>query len=109
MPICILVRFRAKETSAIFHCIRCLTCIISNYMIAVIKGETSVYSISPLLRSSDVTLPWSIMWLADISVRTSQKRIRLSKCPEMIVDPAPSDVTRSLHDDPANFVSVPME
>lgn len=49
------------------------------------------------------------MWLADISVRTSQKRIRLSKCPEIIVDPAPSDVTRSLHDDPANFVSVPKE
>lgn len=64
---------------------------------------------SPLLRSRDVTLPCSIMWLADISVRTSQKRIRLSKCPEIIVDPAPSDVTRSLHDDPANFVSVPMK
>lgn len=25
----------------------------------------------------------------------------------MMVEPAPSDVTRSLHDDPANFVSVP--
>lgn len=62
---------------------------------------------SPLLKSSDVTLPCSIIWLADISVRISQKRIRLSKCPEIIVEPAPSDVTRSLHDDPANFVSVP--
>lgn len=63
----------------------------------------------PLLRSSDVTFPCSIMWLADISVRMSQNRICLSKCPDIIVDPAPSDVTRSLHDEPANFVSVPVE
>lgn len=27
----------------------------------------------------------------------------------MMVDPAPSDVTKSLHDEPANFVSVPVE
>lgn len=63
----------------------------------------------PLLRSSEVTFPCSIMWLADISVRMSQNRIRLSKCPDMMVEPAPSDVTRSLHDDPANLVSVPVE
>ena len=35
--------------------------------------------------------------------------MRLSKCPEMIVEPAPSDVTRSLQDDPANLVSVPVD
>lgn len=72
-------------------------------LMAVIIESTCV----PLLRSSDVTLPWSMMWLADISVRMSQKRIRLSKCPEMMVEPAPSEVTRSLQDDPANLVSVP--
>lgn len=39
----------------------------------------------------------------------SQNRMLLSKWPEMMVDPAPSDVTKSLHDEPANFVSVPVE
>ncbi|GBP49903.1 hypothetical protein EVAR_29516_1 [Eumeta japonica] len=59
-------------------------------------------------RSSEVTFPCSMMWLAELSVRMSQKRIRLSEWPEMIVDPAPSEVTKSLQEEPANFVSVPV-
>lgn len=61
----------------------------------------------PFVRSSDVTFPWSrISLTSESALLVSQKRIFLSKWPLMIVEPAPSVVTRSLQLDPANFVSV---
>lgn len=57
-------------------------------------------------KSNDVIFPCSTMSLAEQSVLVSQKRIFLSKCPLIIVEPDPSVVTRSLQLLPANLVSV---
>lgn len=61
----------------------------------------------PFDKSSDVIFPGNTISLAEQSVRVSQKRIFLSKWPEIIVDPEPSVMTKSLQLEPANFVSMP--
>lgn len=61
----------------------------------------------PLDKSSDVIFPGNTISFEEQSVRVSQKRIFLSKWPEIMVEPDPSVMTRSLQLEPANFVSTP--
>lgn len=63
----------------------------------------------PLESEREVILPWSGTSLADCSVRVSQNRIFLSKCPEIMVVAALSEGTKSLQLDPANIVRTPGE
>lgn len=61
----------------------------------------------PRDRSSDVIFPCNRISSEVESDLVSQNLILLSKWPLIIVEPEPSDVTRSLQLDPANFVSIP--
>ena len=61
----------------------------------------------PLDRSNEVTFPLRRISLALDSDLVSQNRIFLSKWPLMMVEPALSEVTKSLQLEPANFVSMP--
>lgn len=62
----------------------------------------------PRDKSSEVILPWSMMSLEPDSVLVSQNLMVLSKWPLIMVDPDPSDVTRSLQLEPVNLVSTPV-
>lgn len=77
----------------------------SNNLIVSSRTQQS-NSLQSFDKSSDVIFPCSVISLEEQSVRVSQKRIFLSKCPLIIVEPEPSDVTRSLQHEPANLVSV---
>ena len=65
-----------------------------------------LYSL-PGERSNEVILPFRAISFVLDSDRVSQNRILRSKWPLMILVPNPSDVTKSLHADPANMVFVP--
>lgn len=62
---------------------------------------------SPRDKSSEVTFPSNKMSFELDSALVSQNLILWSKWPLIIVEPAPSEVTRSLQLEPANFVSIP--
>lgn len=78
--------------------------LVSAFVSLSLKLSTSL----PLPMSSDVTLACTKISRTLKSALESQQRIFLSQCPLMIADPALSDTTKSLQQDPANFVSIPL-
>lgn len=66
------------------------------------------YENLPRDKSSEVTFPSNKMSFELDSALVSQNLILWSKWPLIIVEPAPSEVTRSLQLEPANFVSIPV-
>lgn len=76
-------------------------------IITILNSNTTCHL--PLERSNEVIFPYN--WISDEPDfdLVSQKRIRLSKCPLMIMKPLPSATTTSLQLDPWNFVSIPVK